>query len=42
MITDAPKLLGNPLVKVERMHQLRERHITPLTDFVETLRQEQA
>jgi len=40
MLTDAPKLLGNPRVKAERMHQLRERHITPLTDFVETLRQE--
>lgn len=40
MITDTPKVLGNPRVKAERMHQLQERHIKPLTDFVETLRQE--
>lgn len=40
MLTDAPKLLGDSQAKAERMQLLRERHIAPLTDYVEKLRQE--
>ena len=40
MLTDAPKLLANPLAKEERMRLLREPHIAPLTQYVETLRLE--
>lgn len=40
MIVDAPKSLGDPLVKAERMRLLREPHIARLTDYVEELRRE--
>ena len=40
MLTDRPKLLGNPAAVTARLAQLHEPHISPLTRFVETLRTE--
>ena len=40
MITDRPKLLGDPAAVAARLNQLHEPHIAPLTRFVETLRRE--
>lgn len=40
MITDRPKLLGDPTAVAARLLQLHEPHIAPLTRFVETLRKE--
>ncbi len=40
MITDRPKLLGDPAAVAARLSQLHEPHIWPLTRFVETLRTE--
>lgn len=37
---DAPKLLGNEVARNERLTQLQESHVSPLTKFVETLRRE--
>lgn len=38
MSIDTPKMFADPNAKAERMRLLREPHIAPLTDFVETLR----
>lgn len=40
MLIDMPKLLGNATANANRIQQLREPHIAPLTDFVERLRLE--
>ena len=37
---DVPKLLGNDSARRERLGQLHESHVSPLTEFVETLRRE--
>jgi hypothetical protein len=37
---DAPKLLGNDAARQERLSQLHESHVAPLTAFVEALREE--
>lgn len=37
---DRPKLLGDAAARRERLGQLRERHVAPLTEFVEALRRE--
>ncbi|MDR5750210.1 MULTISPECIES: uracil-DNA glycosylase [unclassified Caballeronia] len=39
-IVDRPKLLGDLVAKAQRLAQLREQHIAPLTGFVEELRLE--
>jgi len=40
LLTDRPKLLGDPEARQARLSQLREPHIAALTAFVEALRQE--
>lgn len=37
---DRPKLLGDATARRERLCQLHERHVAPLTEFVEALRKE--
>src|ERR1700693_922700 len=40
MLTDRPKLLGDPEARQARLGELHEPHIAPLTAVVQTLRQE--
>lgn len=40
MLTDAPKILGDPETRAARLQQLQDPHVAPLTAFVEQLRSE--
>ena len=40
MFVDAPKLLGNFQALADRLNQLLETHVAPLTKFVDELRAE--